>query len=257
MDNQILLNANLVSSRLTKEIQGLIKAMQEWSIKDIDALFLKCEKDILLLEEHWSTIRGLVKKEIPELSVLLENDEYINQLQSSMNAVGLQYQGEFPEYQLPPFKLFIDTKQLEARLSMGRKTQRINSLFPQALISLVKKSYDKVVQKKIDSKRFLQDLLPAYEIANRLTYGGNDVLWGRAVPLLKIYELLTIRRAAKQEYSKEQFLFDVGRMKEQFGLILDGYRFELGFARNQSKALVIVDSQGREHHLSSITVYRG
>ena len=102
----------------------------------------------------------------------------------------------------------------------------------------------------------MKDLLQAYKFANKMAYREEDVIWGRAVGLDVIYELLTVKQSARQEYPKPLFVYNLGRLKEQFDLTHDGYRLELGFARNQSRALLVVDSQGRESRLSSLTVYK-
>ena len=66
-----------------------------------------------------------------------------------------------------------------------------------------------------------------------------------------------LRRSARQEYPKPLYLFELGKLKELVTLQVGEYRFELGFARDQFKALVIVDSHGRDSYLSSLTIYHG
>ena len=48
----------------------------------------------------------------------------------------------------------------------------------------------------------------------------------------------------------------MARLKEHFDLTYEEYRMELGPARNQAKALLLVDSLGREHRVSSLAIYK-
>lgn len=255
--DDLLIYTHTISSRLNKNLAKVLKAEKNWDLKSMDKLISVCEEDYSFMAKQWPMVKEHTIINKGKLSVQIISPEYSKDVEKALKDASLPVQGKFPEFEFPPFKLVIDSDQQEARLSMGRKALKISSLQPKELAAQVQRHYQKVTSRKLDSRRFLQDLLPAYEIANRLTYQDENVLWGRAVSLNKIYELFTMRRASRQEYPKELFQFDIGRMKEQFGLVLDQYKFELGFSRDQSKAMIIVDSQGRTHHISSLTVYRG
>lgn len=177
-------------------------------------------------------------------------------MEQALREAGVPLQGKFPQYEFPPFKLFLAVEDREAKLSIGRKHEKTTVLHPKTLAAWVTKRYQQVTRKKFDVQGFMKELLSAYKFANKAAYREEEVLWGRAVGLDVIYELLTIKRAARQDYPKPLFVYELGRLKEQFDLTMDDYRFELGFARNQSRALVIVDSQGRESRLSSLTIYK-
>jgi hypothetical protein len=119
----------------------------------------------------------------------------------------------------------------------------------------VNKKYQAVVGRKFEADRLMNDLLEAYKIANQMIYRHEKVLWAKAVGLETIYTLLTLRRSARVEYPRPLYLFELGRLKELVNPQVGEYSFELGFARDQFKALLIVDSQGRESHLSSLTIH--
>lgn len=245
------------SSRFNKNLGKILKALNRWDMKDLEKLVATCEEDYSSITRQWASAEERINKSMEELDNHIHSLEFGLEVETALKEASIPIQGVFPSFEFPPFKLVIEPDQREVRLSIGRKTIKINSMQPREMAAQIQKHYQMVTSRKLDSKRFLQDLLPAYEIANRLTYGEESVLWGRAVPLNRIYELFTMRKASRQEYPKELFQYDIGRMKEQFGLALDQYRFELGFSRDQSKAMIIVDNQGRTHHISSLTIYRG
>jgi hypothetical protein len=115
--------------------------------------------------------------------------------------------------------------------------------------------YKKLVDKKFDSQRFCRELVDAYQTGNRIAYKQDEVLWGHAVSLSTIYELLTVRYSARQEYPKELYIFELGRLKEQLEIRYQNYRLVFGTAKKQKNALLVTDSQGRENSLSSLIIF--
>ncbi len=187
----------------------------------------------------------------------LHNSTYAKDLEQCLRSAGINLQGNYPGYDFPPFKFVIDSGALEARLIYGRKVEKTRLLQPAKLADWVSLRYQKVVGKKFDAKRLMKELMGAYQYANRYVYRGEDVFWGRAVSLELLYELLTLRKPGKLDYPKTLYLYELGLLKEQVDLSIEGFTFEFGFAREQSKALVIVDSRGRESRISSLTIYQG
>jgi len=157
---------------------------------------------------------------------------------------------------LPPFKLVISLDGLEARLSLGRKSEKTADLNPRQLAQWAGVRYKKVLARKFNATAFMKDLLEAYHITNRLHFRDKEPSYGRAVPLQELYNILTIRQTSRQDYPLQFFVFDLGLLKESGVMELEKYRFEFGFARDQKKAIVVVDSIGRESFFSSLTVYK-
>lgn len=185
----------------------------------------------------------------------MHSEEYVWELEQELRAAGIQISGSFPTYMLPPFKLNFSLENYEARLALGRKNERTSDLNPQRLAKWVSARYKKVLSRKFNAVAFMKDLIEAYRLANQLKYHDTKMVWGRAVPITDIYDLLTVKASARQDYPKQFFVFDLGLFKESAALELDCHRFELGFARNPTRAMTVVDSSGRESHISSLTIY--
>jgi hypothetical protein len=233
------------------------KADREWNVRQRERSLAACDHLVADLMEAWVPCQEQITADIAALRQYLDGEEYGRLVDGALRKEGIPLQGSFPQYEFPPFKLLVSVEQGEARLTMGRKLEKTAVLEPQALSKWVVKKYQAVVGRKFDSSRLMNDLLEAYKIANQMIYRQEKVLWGRAVGLEMIYTLLTLRRSARQEYPKPLYLFELGKLKELVTLQVGEYRFELGFARDQFKALLIVDSRGRDSHLSSLTIYHG
>ena len=242
--------------KLTRNWHVYKNSLKNWNIKEssiVSDTMLPLQKD---LETTWISLNEALQDDFSQIKSILNSEEYIGSLESELKTQGIPLSGEFPQYELPPFKLSVSLENFEARLSLGRKSERTSLLNPQELSKWVGIRYKRVSGRKFNSAQFMKDLLAAYKVANRLMYREKDEAWGRAVLLSQIYDIMTIKQTSRTDYPKQFFIYDLGLLKEQSTISLDEYRFEFGFARNQARAIVIVDSLGRESRLSSLTIYK-
>lgn len=244
-----------INKRLLKNLSITRKAVENWDFKTLKKMLAALGEDTRLLAAKHEELIPDVCNALATEQDIVAGANYPSILEAALREVGLPIQGSYPKYELIPFILTVDPEQEAVILSVGRKSERTSALAPQEVAAWVSDRYKTLVEKRLDSQRFCRELLDAYRIGNRIAYRQNDVLWGRAVSLTTIYDLLTVRRSSRQEYPKELYIYDLGRLKEQFEIRYQGYRFEFGFARNQGHALLVIDSQGRESRLSSLIVH--
>jgi len=228
-----------------------------WNLKDS----LRHAEGLGLLVGRLASVLSAAEQELAKVNEgireKITSSEYATELESEMRSAGIRFSGEFPSYDLPPFRFTVSLEEFEAKLSLGRKSERTADLNPQQLAKWVGVRYKKVLSRKFNATAFLKDLLEAYRVSNRLNYRGKEIAWGCAVPILDLYDILTLKQTARQDYPKQYFVYDLGLLKESAVPELNGFRFELGFARNQARAIVVVDSSGRESRISSLTIYKG
>lgn len=137
---------------------------------------------------------------------------------------------------------------------MGRSTEKTGVFEPAALAAWVKSHYDKIARRSFNARRFFRELRAAYEVANRLQYG--KLLWGKAVSLKKIYELLTLRSETRGEYLEAHFVYDLARLRDE-GLTYDSDSLEFGNTRNPKSSYLIPHlCSGREEQFSTLTIHR-
>ncbi|MDO8685357.1 MAG: hypothetical protein Q7J78_01655 [Clostridiales bacterium] len=241
---------------LVRDWHVLKNVLKSWNIRDSVQIAAKMDPLTEELKENWNSLQTETNQVFDEIKLNLNSPEFILSLEKAIKDLNIPLAGEFPNYDIPPFKLSISLENYEARLSLGRKIERTPSLNPQELAKWVSLRYKKISGRKFNLSAFLKDMLEAYSISNRLNFREKDTAWGRAVPLNDIYELLTLKQTARQDYPKQFFMYDLGLLKEQSTISYGEYRFELGFARNQLKSILIVDSLGRQSMISSLTIYK-
>lgn len=252
---QILAEMDQWVRRVQKDWQSLQSAQQEWDLKKQ----AKLTENIALALQN---LQAVGEKTLPLLSesqekqkAEIDSPEYITEIENALNQAGVPLQGVFPNYEFPPFELNFLLAESQVYLKLGRQREKLTALEPKALAAWVAKRYKRITEKKFDAERFLKELLGCYKLANQLSLREGEVLWGRAVPLDLIYDLLTLRQEARKEYPKTLFIYELARLKENFGLRYKEYEMELGFARNQGKSFTLVDSHGRESRISSLAIY--
>ena len=255
-DKTALDKVDSLSRQLFKNWLAVKKTKGVWDFRGLQKAQAAYAEELGELALLWPQYQTQLEAQVLSEGEYVRSEAYAVEVEEALKAAGIPLQGSFPTYEFPPFKLSIAVETQEAKLGFGRKSEKSTALYPKTLATWVAGRYQALVGRRFDTEAFMRDLLQAYKFANKVAYREEEVLWGRAVTLDSIYELLTIKQTARQEYPKPMFVFNLARLKEQFDLKYEEYRLELGTARNQAKTLLIIDSQGRESRISSLTIYK-
>jgi len=242
--------------RMVQVLGEVQKKESEWNCKEGEKKLKEADEIFRYLSASWEKQREEQALRLQSLRNMVLDPEYGKRLEEELKKNQLAVAGGFPEYMVPPLKLFVDTENMEIRVMYGRKKKVLYILEPERAAREIAKYWQKITRGRLNREEFVQALMAAYQYANREVYREKEVLWGRAVPLEIIYNILTLHRGFRREYTREQFMFDIARIRESLGAGLAGYRLEFGYARHQERAMVVIDSQGREHRLKSINFYK-
>lgn len=213
------------------------------------------DENITQLSTSWNEHQTVIENAIQVEREFVLSDEYPPQVEKALKDVDVPIKGQFPNYEFPPFKLTFFCDGGYVKLGMGRRTRQLKALAPTTLAAWVAKEYQRVVNSKLNTEQFCQELLSTYEILNRLTLKEDSVVWGHPITLKEIYKLLTLKSSAKPDYPEALFTYDLARLKENFDIRYEGHQFELVPSRNQSSGLLLVNSKGQESRVSSLIIY--
>jgi len=238
--------------QLRKNLAGLKKAFDEWDFAGFRKFVTAFRESMRQIAECGPTELERLEQEIEEKQRRLETASFREDLERALREAKLPLQGEFPKYDIPPFRMEVDIATRSIRLVFGRRSKRSNSFAPDSLAKWVQKRYQAVVKRSFDANQFADELLAAYEVASELAY--RKVLWDRAVPLQRLYELLTLRGDSRTEYPLAYFAFDLARFRRS-DMVFNGRRFEFGYSRDVGHTILVPDQDGREDRLSSLTIY--
>ena len=255
-EKSVAATIDALARQLAKNWHNVKTADEAWDFRTFDKALTAYSAGVDELTGRWTGFEQELALEMEKNSQYIASEEYAQELEQALTAAGIPLQGAFPQYEFVPFKLTIALEEKEVRLGLGKKNEKTTVMQPQQVAKWVAARYQKLIGRRFDADGFMRELLAAYRIANKIAYREGEVIWGRAVALEELYELLTLRRAARQEYPRPLFLFNLGRLKEQVEIKVDGYQFEFGFPRNQEKAVSVFDSRGRESRVSSLSVHK-
>lgn len=244
-----------VLKQLTKRWTNVKQARTDLDFKAVAQLLDAVDENITRLSTSWNEHQTVIENAIQVEREFILSDEYPLQVEKALKDADVPIKGEFPNYEFPPFKLTFFCDCGYVKLGMGRKIKQSNALAPTTLAAWVAKECQQVVKSKLNTERFCQELLSAYEILNRLTLKEDSVVWGHPITLKEIYKLLTLKHSAKQDYSEVLFTYDLARLKENFDICYEGHQFELVPSRSQVSGLLLVNSRRQESRVSSLIIY--
>ncbi|MCD7865278.1 MAG: hypothetical protein LUG54_04550 [Clostridiales bacterium] len=228
-----------LSKKITKETEsGALKYLS----RDLDNL---AQTTAILAE----TIERLqAKVNAFDSRSYFESGDFASQMLDICHETELDVQGEFPVYEMFPYRIRLDVENQD--VYMDKK--RIQCMRPSSLVNTVKAGQEKLQKAHFNAQSFVGELAEAYDLAivkqNRQT--GTDMY------LTTLYKLMTPMSRFRRDYNLQNFSFDIARLYTEFVNGMNetktGRRFDFGPARNNKKAVRILDANGKEQFLATI-----
>gem|GEM_PF-1802844 len=169
--------------------------------------------------------------------------QYAEEIARAASQLRLPLQGAFPEYEAFPLKVTVDLVGEQA--TIGRR--RTTTLEPLALMREVQARHQALHRSNFNAKRFMRALVEAYDLLKR---AGKAK--GMDVPLLAIYEMLTLRGGAG-EYTRAEFAFDIYRLRRESDMMYDGRR-RLSFLNGRTGNFPVPNAKGGVDPLSALSI---
>jgi hypothetical protein len=148
------------------------------------------------------------------------SEDYPQALESEFRRAGLEFEGAFPEYEIFPLTVRVNVDGESVRI--GRRT--VQTLDPRAVARAVQKDHRRLHGSSFNAPRFLDALALCYDALS----GGQ---LGSPVPLIDVYRLLSARTGATG-YTRQEFAFDIYRVRRQSDLIVKGRTVEFSHGKS-------------------------
>ncbi len=242
-----------IEKNLKDQIKGLAK-LQKSIAKGMESGELaKSRSDLAQLQ----TVNETTSESIDGLKGVLlgfDSREYIesglfaSQLLEQCREAGIDVIGEFPVYEMFPYRVRISVE--EEAVYLDRKKYAL--LRPKSLVALIKRSQEKLYKASFNAASFANELAAAYDLAELASpkKAGGDVY------LTTLYKFLVPMARSRKEYDQQSYAFDIARLFDSEEVELKGgRRYQFGPSRNNNKALRILDREGREHYLATIRFF--
>ncbi|MBQ0072411.1 MAG: hypothetical protein KBS81_11260 [Spirochaetales bacterium] len=227
---------------LAKIEKTLAKDGEKGDIKDI----LKCKDTISSLEEDLKKACSNLKDIVTNFDYVayLSSGEFSNQLLLECQKLNIDVIGEFPVYQMFPYKLRIDSENQEVFLDR----KKLSSLNPAYIAKTIKEGQEKLNKVNFNAEQFANELENAYLIY----YLKKGLQKKGAVALKNLYKELIPMARFKKEYDEQAFSFDVARLYNAGNSIHTKSGASLLFGTGRNDGLRILDTAGREVFVSTL-----
>lgn len=220
--------------------------LKSWS-KDISALRAA-------VKEQETVMEGL-QNQVDDFGIraYVEDGHFVEQMLEHCARLEVDVKGENPVYEMFPYRVRIDSENLDVYLDR----KRVQCLRPLAFVQEVKASRDKLMKAGFDPRGFIKELAAAYDLMLlKQKQGQASADKVGDIYLKNLYNVLTPMRRFRKDYDLQSFAFDLARLYiSDLQVTEDGRQFQFGPSRNINKAIRILDQDGREQYLATIRFF--
>ncbi len=232
---------------LQKLLKKVEKETESGDIKglsgDLDTMADTADDVSKILENVQEMVSGF------DTRAYFETGEFAQQMLDCCRAKDVNVRGEFPVYEMFPYRVRIDVEAQE--IYLDRK--KIQCVRPESFAGLVKSGQEKLNRATFNEKTFLNELADAYDLAilRQNKRPESDIY------LMGLYKFLAPMSRFRKDYDQQSFAFDIARLyASDAEETKDGRRYQFGPSRNQNKSIRILDKDGQEQYLATIRFYK-
>ncbi|MEG0687422.1 MAG: hypothetical protein RSF83_07815 [Hungatella sp.] len=233
----------VVLSKLQKSIG---KDMEDGDLKsfskDMEAMQAASGEQTRILSE----IKQL--EEAFDSKKYFEEGSFVEQMLSYCKENAVDVKGEFPIYEMFPYKIRFDSENQDIYIDK----KRLPCTRPASFVKKVKVGQDKLLRASFNAQTFANELAEVYDLdaLKRGKPADGDLY------LVNLYKLLAPMGRFRKDYDQQSYAFDLARLYSS-GIreIKDGRHLQFGPSRMGSKSIRILDLNGREQYLSTIRFY--
>ncbi len=230
---------NAVKDTESGDIKGLAK--------DLDSLLAALSEQKRIAESIKQNVESF------DVKAYFKDGDFAEQLLESCQEKSIDVKGDYPVYEMFPYRVRIDEETQDIYLDK----KRVQCVRPSALAKQVKTGQEKLMKASFNAQSFLNELADAYDLAMMKAKGKKAP--ESDLYLTDLYKLMVPMARSKKEYDLQSFAFDLARLyarTSEVKTVKDGRMYQLGPCREGKKAVRILDGEGKEEFLSTIRFYK-
>lgn len=231
-------------STAQKYYKTVVKDTENGDLKDL-------AKTIAMMEASIESQKAIVQEMAGILdgfdtAEYFQSGDFTTQLLEACRENKIDVYGEAPVFEMFPYKVKIDMDNQDVYLDR----KKASCMRPVSFATLVKNGQERLNKEKFKAESFAEELAAAYDLALLKTgkKRGSDVL------LTNLYKLMVPMGRSRKEYDQQNFAFDIARLfASDLEIIKDGRRYQFGPSRKNGNAIRILDSNGKEQFLATVS----
>ncbi len=226
-----------------KQYKNVVKSTETGDVKNL----AKTLEQLLSVLSEQQEIAKQLKQEVEgfDAQAYFESGDFAGQLLEYCAEKEIDVKGEYPIYEMFPYKVKIDAENQDVYVDK----KRIPCARPAELAKQIKVGQDKLDKAFFNAQSFLNELADAYDLA---IIKGKKAL-GSDLYLTDLYKLMVPMSRSRKEYDMQSFAFDLARLHaSDVKNTKDGRRYQFGPSRKANKMVRILDREGNERLLSTV-----
>lgn len=216
---------------------------------DIKSLSKNLETLSAILSEQQNIVEQLKQNvEGFDAKAYFESGDFAGQLLEACEEKEIDVKGEYPVYEMFPYKVRIDAENQDVYVDK----KRYPCARPLEMAKQIKLGQDKLDKAFFNAQSFLNELADAYDLA---------IIKGKKAPdsdlyLTDLYKLMVPMARSRKEYDAQSFAFDLARLYcSDTKKTKNGRSYQFGPSRKNNKVVRILDGEGKEMFLSTVCFY--
>ena len=238
-----------LKDRQSASLKQYKNAVKNTESGDIKSLAKNLEQLLSILAEQRDIVENLRQQvENFDTKSYFENGVFASQLLDACTEKSIDVKGEYPIYEMFPYKVKIDAENQDVYVDK----KRIPCARPAELANQIKAGQARLNSASFNAQSFLNELADAYDL---------EMIRGKKVPasdlyLTDLYKLMVPMARSRKEYDQQSFAFDLARLHaSDIETTKDGRFYQFGPGRKMNKKVRILDKDGQETFLFTIRFY--
>lgn len=231
---------------LQKLYKAVSREIQKGDIKNLS-------KDLEALTNAVSATSGIVAKIRTHVfgfdtKAYFESGDFAAQMLDSCAEKGIDVCGEFPVYEMFPYRVRLDMENQDVYLDR----KKVQCIRPDSLSDIIKNGQEKLNKASFNPAAFAGELADAYDLAVlKLNRRPQSDIY-----LTSLYKLLAPMSRFRKDYDQQSFAFDLARLyNSEIEETKNGRRFQFGPSRSSNKSIRILDKNSQEYFLATIRFF--
>lgn len=212
-------------------------------LRDLDGMADTADSMIKTLEMMLESVKEFDTREY------FEQGEFAEQMLAICREKGVDVQGDFPIYEMFPYRVKLDAENQE--IYLDRK--KIQCMRPKSFVETVCKGQEKLNKAPFNAASFANELAEAYDLAimKLKRHAEADIY------LTSLYKFLTPMGRFRKDYDQQSFAFDLARLySSDVEKTKDGRFFQFGPSRKGERTIRILDKTGKEEFFATIRFFK-
>jgi hypothetical protein len=182
----------------------------------------------------------------------MEHGDFAKQMLSYCESMGVDVKGEFPVYDVFPYKVKVDYENQDIFIDK----KKLPCARPQYLVSHIKQNRERLMKASFNANTFLNEIATAYDNLSTIKRKDNNKKRELELSLRDLHRFLAPMSRFRKDYDMQSFAFDLARLyASDFEMAADGRQFIMGPGRNQPQNIRILDKNGNESWVGTIKFF--